>query len=207
MRMTNDECRMTNVYGVVRCARNVRRRRATRMLWMIRVLRLLLWSALAGAVMCLLSGCGVQWQETGTMSGLPKWLSGSLLGLGLFAVPVFVWAAVRRQAREDEEGRGRVAPLFFAPPPAVVEEDALAVAGTGLDEGELRRIVGACVAQAKTVMALMVSADLCLEAEEYDDLMRSARDGQSMLIGCLRGLGERLVETANAEVCPPGGGV
>lgn len=213
----------TNVYGVIRCARNVRRRREMRG----RCVRRVLWVLVALAAVLWLSGC--------ERSQVDRGLMGGVLGLSTFLLVGLVVMAVTEQGRQDRLGEayeedlegknegpvgcGRVKPTFVPPPPPP-SADPMEAAVPGLDVKDLRRVLRACEVEARRVRELMASAQRTLSVDDHGDALRAGQDAQSMVIGCLQGLQERLttanaevcppkerLNTANAEVCPPGGGL
>lgn len=179
-------------YGVIRCARNVRRRREAR----ARVVRRLLWVLLAVGVVCLLSGCEAR-------ESVEQALAGVVLVLSTLMVIGLVWMAVTEQGRQDRLGE------------AYAEEEAeecgvenaecrvrsgecgMRSAECGVEVENLRRIVGSCETEARRVRGMIESArrTMCLE----DHFLREAEERQSMIIGCLAGLREVLMKVEGGD--------
>lgn len=74
------------------------------------------------------------------------------------------------------------------------------VGAPGLNGEEMGRILAACLVQARGVRERVVSAQRSLSVEDYGAALLAAHDEQSLLIGCLDGLVERLSGVVKPEV-------
>lgn len=144
---------------------------------------------LAAVVLWLMSGCTAgSGDELLTWDDLPKWLRGSLMGLGSFVIIGLTWAAALKVKRDDEAAmaRSRGLPQRGAKNEAWEdEEDPLDLPYAGLDMTSMIRITDALLKHTEGAAGWVESARNTLCRHEQEDMLRMALRDLQPVNACL----------------------